>query len=46
MSPYELVFGHKAMISHELKIRPDVVSGMFTEYYEQLKKNLKYMRDR
>ena len=27
------------MISHELEIT-------FTEYYEQLKKNLKYMRDR
>ena len=47
MSPYELVFGHKATISHELEIRPDVVvSRMFTEYYEQLKMNLKYMRDR
>ena len=47
MSPYELVFGHKAMISHELEIRPDVVvSRTFTEYYEWLKKNLKYMRDR
>ena len=47
MSPYELVFGHKAIISHELEIRPDVVvSGTFTEYYERLKKNLKYMRDR
>ena len=47
MSPYELVFGHKAMISHELEIRPDVVvSRTFTEYYERLKKNLKYMRDR
>ena len=35
MSPYELVLGHKATISHELEIRPDVVvSGMFTEYYE------------
>ena len=44
MSPYELVFGHKAKISHELEIRPDVVvSGTFTEYYECLKKNLKYM---
>ena len=31
MSPHELVFGHKAMISHELEIRPDVVvSGTFT----------------
>ena len=47
MSPYELVFGHKATISHELEIRPDVVvSGTFTDYYERLKKNLKYMRDR
>ena len=42
-----MVFGHKATISQELEIRPDVVvSGTFTEYYEQLKKNLKYMRER
>ena len=35
MSPYELVFEHKATISHELEIRPDViVSRTFTEYYE------------
>ena len=41
MSPYKLVFGHKAMISHELEIRHDaVVSRTFTEYYEQLKRNL------
>ena len=47
MSLHELVFGHKAMISHELEIRPDiVVSGTFTEYYEHLKNNLKYMRER
>ena len=47
MSPYELVFGHKATISHELEIRPNVVvSGTFTDYYERLKNNLKYMRDR
>ena len=39
MNPHELGFEHKAMISHELEIRPDiVVSGMFTEYYEWLKK--------
>ena len=46
MSPHELVFGHKATISHELEIRsrPNVVvSRTFTEYYEWLKKNLKYM---
>ena len=47
MSPYELVFGHRATISQELKIQPNVVvSGTFTDYYERLKKNLKYMRDR
>ena len=47
MSPHELVFGHKATISHELEIRPDVVvTRMFTEYYEWLKKSLKYTRDR
>ena len=35
------------MISHDLEIRPDVaVSRKFTEYYEWLKKNLKYMQDR
>ena len=35
------------MTAHELEIRPDVVvSRMFTEYYEWLKKNLKYMQDR
>ena len=44
MSSYELVFGHKEMISHELEIRPDVVvSGTFTEYYKHLENNLKYM---
>ena len=42
MSPYELVFRHRATISQELEIRPNVVvSGMFTDYYERLKKNLK-----
>ena len=47
MSPYELVFGHRATISQDLEIRPNVVvSGTFTDYYERLKKNLKYMRDR
>ena len=47
MSPYELVFGHRATISQDLEIKPNVVvSGTFTDYYERLKKNLKYMRDR
>ena len=47
MSPHEMVFEHKVTISHELEIKPEVVvSGTFTKYYERLKKNLKYMRDR
>ena len=46
-SPYELVFGHKMTLSQELELRVDtVVSGTFTDYYEKLKKNLKYMGDR
>ena len=40
-SPYELVFGHKMTLSHELEIKVDtVVSGTFKDYYEKLKKNL------
>ena len=46
-SPYELVFGHKMTLSQELELKVDtVVSGTFTDYYEKLKKNLKYMGDR
>ena len=46
-SPYELVFGHKMTLSHELEIKVDtVVSGTFKDYYEKLKKNLQYMGDR
>ena len=46
-SPYELVFGHKMTLSHELEIKMDtVVSGTFKEYYEKLKKNLQYMGER
>ena len=38
-SPYELVFGHKMILSHELEIKVDtVVSGTFKDYYEKLKK--------
>ena len=38
-SPYELVFGHKMTLSHELEIKVDtVVSGTFKDYYEKLKK--------
>ena len=46
-SPYELVFGHKMTLSQELELKVDtVVSGTFTDYYEKLKKNLKYMEER
>ena len=46
-SPYELVFGHKMTLSHELEIKVDtVVSGTFKNYYEKLKKNLQYMGER
>ena len=47
MSLYELVFRHRATISQDLEMRPNmVVSGTFTDYYERSKKNLRYMRDR
>ena len=40
-SPYELVFGHKMTLSHELEIKVDtVLSGTFKDYYEKLRKNL------
>ena len=46
-SPYELVFGHKMILSHELEIKVDtVLSGTFKDYYEKLKKNLQYMGER
>ena len=47
LSPYELLFGHKMKILHELEIKPEViVSGTFQAYYERLKKNLKYLAER
>ena len=34
-------------LSHELELKVNtVVSGTFTDYYEKLKKNLKYMEER
>ena len=46
-SPYELVFGHKMTLSHELELKVDtVVCGTFTDYYERLEKNLKYIGER
>ena len=38
---------HKMTLSQELELKVDtVVSGTFTDYYEKLKKNLKYMSER
>ena len=46
-SPYELAFGHKMTLFQELELKVDtLVSGTFTDYYEKLKKNLKYMGER
>ena len=46
-SPYELVFGHKMLISPKLEIQPEViVSGTLKGYYERLNKNLKYLSER
>ena len=46
-SPYELVFGHKMTLSHELEIKVGtVVSGTFKDYYEKLKRNLQCMGKR
>ena len=39
--PYELVFGHKMTLSHELEIKVDAVV-----YHEKFKKNLQYMGER
>ena len=42
-----LFLDNKATKSKELEIQPNVVvSRTCTDYYERLKKNLKYMRDR
>ena len=47
MSPYELVFGHKASIAVDLEVQINsVVSRKFKDYHEKLKKNLAYMRER
>ena len=40
-SPYELVFGHKMTLSHELELKADtVVSGTFADYYNNNNNNL------
>ena len=42
-----ILFGHKMTLSQELELKVEtVVSGKFTDYYEKLKKNLKYMGER
>ena len=41
IGPYKIVFGHKAILSHDLEIKPDVIlSGIFKTYYENLEGNL------
>ena len=46
-STYESVFGHKAILSHDLEIKPDmVVSGTFMTCCKILKKNLQYLCSR
>ena len=45
--PYELMLGHKMLISPKLEIQPEVVvSGTFKEYCERFNKNLKYLGER
>ena len=46
-NPYQLVFGHQPNSNYDLAVRTDpVISGNFKTYYEKLKKNLDYMRQR
>ena len=46
LSPYELVFGRKPKILLDFETNPDIkVSGTFTDYYQLLKKRLKYLQD-
>ena len=41
------MFGHKITLSHVPELKVDtVVSGTFTDDYEKLKKNLKYIGER
>ena len=43
-SPYELVFGRKTKLLLDLEMDPDVkVSGMYREYFLQLRQRLEYL---
>ena len=43
-SPYELVFGRKPKLLLDLETDPDIkVLATYKEYYEKLKKRLKYL---
>ena len=43
-SPYELVFGRKPKLLHDLETDPDIkVVGTYKEYYMQLGKRLQYL---
>ena len=45
-SPYELTFGRKPRSLLNLDSNPDIkLSGTFKEYYELLKKRLKYLHN-
>ena len=45
-SPYELNFGRKPKVLHNLESNPDIkVSKTFKEYYELLNKRIKYLQD-
>ena len=45
-SPYELVFGRKPKMLLDFETDPDIkITGMFTEYYQLLEKQMKYLQD-
>ena len=45
-SPYELIFGRKPKLLHNVESNPDIkVSRKFREYYELLDKRIKYLQD-
>ena len=46
-SPYQLVFGKPPKLIRELEVVPEVpITGTFKDYYEKLRKSLRYLQDR
>ena len=44
-SPYELTFGRKPKLLHNVETNPDInVSRNFKEYYDSLNKRIKYLQ--